>query len=355
MAELQASVMRQALQQLEDHLTCPICFNSFSKPRLLNCAHVFCEECIQRMVKPVRQGRSLVSCPCCCKETPLPQGGVASLQQAFYVNSLAEIQGTLEKVGESEAEDPIPSAPYREDLIPSVLVSLCSVHDKELEFYCETCSIVICSHCTVNQHRGHQFELKDDKVATCREELLTDLKPVNDQLFHLGKVLEGLDDDSRLIVEQRSSLEAKMNVIMDSSFKELRSKKANLINEVYFNAQGKLQKILAMKKKILDAQGELKDCTSLCDKELMTKDQIDVAKAKITACIEKMAKLELHQTSDLDIFLHLTQAVGKSDENLKIYATGMGLTAAQVGNFFLAAYCEFYRAHIMISCMCSMC
>lgn len=329
MASQAVSLTKQALQQLEDHLTCSICFDSFKKPRLLNCAHVFCQECIQRLVKPVRRGRSSVTCPFCSKDTALPQGGVVSLQEAFYVNSLAEIQGTLEKVGEPELEEePVPSAPYREDLMPSVPLNLCSIHGKELEFYCETCSVVICAHCTVKQHRDHQFELKDDKVSESRGELLTQLEPMNMQLLQLQKVLDG---ESRLIVDQRSSLEAKINVMIENSLQEMRSKKASLINEVYRNAQEKLQKMLAVKKKILNMQGELKGCAGLCDEELLAKDPVDAIKTKMTACIQEVAELKLKlETSDP--FIDLTEAVGQSDENFKIYATGMELTTAQVGN-----------------------
>lgn len=315
MAELKTvSLTKQALQQLEDHLTCSICFNSFYKPKLLDCAHVFCQECLQRLVKPVRRGRSSVTCPFCSRETALPQGGVVSLQEAFYVNSLAEIQGTLEKVGEAEIEeDAVPSAPYRENLMPMVPLDLCSIHWKELEFYCETCSVVICAHCTVKQHRDHQFELKDDKVS----ELFTHLEPMNKQLLELQKVLDG---QSRQIVDQRSSLEAKVNVMIENSLQEVRSKKANLINEVYRSAQEKLQKMSAMKKEVLNMQGELK--------ELVAKDQVDAIKAKITTCILEVAELKL-ETSDF--FIDLTEAVGQSDENFKIYATGVELTISQVG------------------------
>ena len=312
------SLTKRALQQLEDHVTCSICFNPYNKPRLLNCAHVFCQECIQRLVKPVRRGRSLVACPFCSKETVLPQGGVVSLQEAFYVNSLAEIRGTLEKV-EAEQEEPVPSAPYWEEM-SSVPISLCSVHQKELEFYCETCSVVICAHCTVKQHRDHQFELKDDKVSESRRELLTHLEP---QLLQFHKMIDG---ESRLIVDQRSSLEAKISMMFENSLHEIKSKKANLINEVYRSTQEKLQKMVATKKTILHVQGELKYYASL---ELTAMDHVDVIKAKIADCSQKVAELKL-ETSDVNHFIDVIEAVGQGDENYKIFPIAMEIATAQV-------------------------
>jgi hypothetical protein len=263
------------------------------------------------LVKPVRGGRSSVTCPVCSKETALPQGGVVSLQEAFYVSSLAEIQGTLEKVTEKE-KDPIPSAPYREDLMPSVPLHLCSIHRKELDFYCETCGIVICAHCIVicahcivKQHRNHEYKLKDDEVSENREELLIELEPTSKELLRV------LNDESRLIVDLRSSLEAKINVVIENSLQEMRSKKASLINEVYRNAREMLQKRSAMKKHV---QGEL---ASLRDQELLTKDQVDATKTKMTACIQEVAESKI-ETADL-----------LADEDSRICVE---FTTAQVGN-----------------------
>ena len=318
MADLQAvSLTKQALQQLEDHLTCSICFNPYDKPKLLNCAHIFCQECIQRLAKPVHRGVSSVTCPFCSKETALPQGGVVSLQEAFYLNSLTEIQGTLEKVGGTELEDPIPSAPFREDL------NFCSEHQKELDMYCETCSIVICAHCTVKQHRDHQFELKDEKVSKSRDELLAHFEPMNEQLLKLKKEI---DDQSRQILDQRSSLETQIYVMTEDSLREMRYKKAKLIDEVYCNAKKKLQRVLDVKEKILSMQGELNSYTS---QELLAKGQVDATKVKMTACIQKVAELDL-KTSDLSI--DLSEMIGRSNEDPIIYATGMELTTAQVSH-----------------------
>lgn len=321
MAEV--SVTRQALQQLEDQLTCPVCFNVFKKARLLSCAHEFCQDCIQRLVRP---GTSVVTCPCCCKETVLPQGGVTALQQAFRINGLTEIQSTLEKV---EEVDPVPSAPFIRDPVSSVPVDLCPMHSRELEFYCETCSIVICAYCTVKQHHAHQYRPKQDGVASSME--------VQEELLQLQRKLNELNHCSERIVEQRLSLEAKVDLVMESSLKELKSRKASLINELYSSAQEKLTKIAAMKKPILNMQDELNGCTRV---HQLTSAEMEDTKAKIVACVEKMSQLKLDQTHEQDLFINLTQDIGQEKENFRIYATGLGLTTAQVSSYNMEAYVQ---------------
>ena len=49
MAELQ-TVAKQALKKLEDQLTCAICLDTFKDPKLLQCFHVYCKDCLQQLV-----------------------------------------------------------------------------------------------------------------------------------------------------------------------------------------------------------------------------------------------------------------------------------------------------------------
>ena len=55
MAESQV-VAKQALKKLEDQLTCAICLDTFKDPKLLQCFHVYCRDCLQRLVVTDTQG-----------------------------------------------------------------------------------------------------------------------------------------------------------------------------------------------------------------------------------------------------------------------------------------------------------
>ena len=56
------TINEQALRKLEDQLTCGICLDSYTEPKLLQCFHVFCKQCLERLVVRDRQGLSL-HCP----------------------------------------------------------------------------------------------------------------------------------------------------------------------------------------------------------------------------------------------------------------------------------------------------
>ena len=102
MAESHA-VAKQAIKKLEDQLTCAICLDAFKDPKLLQCFHIYCKECLERLIVQDQQGRVSVTCPTCQRSTLLPPlSTVADLQAAFHIHHLFDIRDALEKIKEPE-------------------------------------------------------------------------------------------------------------------------------------------------------------------------------------------------------------------------------------------------------------
>ena len=128
------TVTEQALRKLEDQLTCGICLDSYTEPKLLQCFHVFCKQCLERLVVHDHQGLSL-HCPSCHRSTLLPLTGVLGLQTAFYLN-LFEVRDAIEKVKE-------PHKTQCEKCKKRVATS-----------FCRNCGHFICALCTQIHRSG---------------------------------------------------------------------------------------------------------------------------------------------------------------------------------------------------------
>ena len=298
-----AMLSKEALRKLEDQLTCGICLDSYTEPKLLQCFHVFCKECLERLVVHDHQGLSL-HCPSCRRSTLLPPTGVSGLQTAFYLNNLFEVRDAIEKVKQPQktqcekckkrvatsfcrncgqficarctethqeweefsSHEVITLAQLEGDVAqlvpPKKKVMFCSKHPtKELDLYCETCEELVCRDCTVRIHRDHHYDLVTDAFKKHKDVLVTSLQPVERQLDTVIKSLQQLDTQCQQITDQREVLVANIHKTIRQLQEALEVRKTELI--------GQLDQITQRKLKTLAAQG----------------DQIELVQAQLSSCL----------------------------------------------------------------------
>ncbi|XP_033640223.1 tripartite motif-containing protein 3-like [Asterias rubens] len=154
----------------QDHLECPICSGRFKQPKLLECSHSFCLECLQQL-RQNSPSTTRLSCPVCRKETLLKENSIDGLKTDFKTISLIEAIETKETQLKQQQEKQVPSQEF---------VSKCSKHTgKDLILYCETCKKLICTTCIAKDHRMHPvIELNEasDKSKQHASELLAEVR-----------------------------------------------------------------------------------------------------------------------------------------------------------------------------------
>ncbi|XP_071334270.1 tripartite motif-containing 13 isoform X2 [Trachinotus anak] len=138
MAWKQGKKIKDAMEQLEEELTCAICCGLFEDPRVLLCSHSFCKKCLEGLLEGNRGPafRTPFKCPTCRKETP--HNGASSLQVNY------SLRGIVEKYSKIR-------------VMPKM--SACKQHcDQPLNIFCATDSKLICGFCaTTDDHKGHRF------------------------------------------------------------------------------------------------------------------------------------------------------------------------------------------------------
>ena len=63
---------------------------------------------------------------------------------------------------------------------------MCREHNNELLFYCETCDQLVCMHCTVKDHNGHNHDTVKKIVGKHRQELKKITAPVEEMIRGLS-------------------------------------------------------------------------------------------------------------------------------------------------------------------------
>ena len=294
-----------ALEKLESQLECSICLDTFKQPKLLPCFHVFCKSpCLEKLVS--KDGHSL-TCPTCRHIVPLSEKGVAGLQSDFHIDRLFEIRDAFSKAADSEpsetqcdsCEDGNATG-YCQDcadllcdecqaahkkmrklkghnlltleeyhtqsinLIPPKKVTPnCPKHpENALKIYCETCSRLICTDCTIRLHRDHNYDLLVDVFPKHREEILSSLKPVKKKLDTVQEALKAFDTRAKDINDRRATLEAHIHKEIDHLYQLLDQRRAQLINELDMLTQQKLKSLAAQR------------------------DQVEITQVKLTSCLE---------------------------------------------------------------------
>ena len=329
MAESQ-SVAKQALKKLEDQLTCAICLDAFKDPKLLQCFHVYCKDCLQRLVIQDRQGQLSLRCPTCRQSTLLPPAtSVSDLQPAFHIHHLFEIQDALEKVKEPQkvmcgkckkakqaatsycrdcgeficamcttihsnwddfarhevvALEQLESKMKELDALKKVTF-YCSLHKgKELEIYCETCEELICHNCTVTKHcrPEHKYSLVDDTFEQHKTKIVTSLEPIEKQVSIVNKALEELDKESAEVDDQRGTIKTEIARLFQQIYDVLEARKADLDSQVDQLANQKLKSLAAQKDEVETVQTQLDSCLSFVRESLRTGSQGEVMKMKKT-------------------------------------------------------------------------
>ena len=246
----------EQMKKVTGHLTCPICYELYKKPKYLPCYHSYCEECLVKLAV-----QSNITCPECRKTSVVPNGGVKQLPNNFFINRLLDEVALKRKVeGEEEVKCdlcvrgdavevlcldcgaflcsrcfdnhkyskeyqnhnmmPLNELRSKKEGItikPKSKFALCQEHELELNFYCETCDQLVCQYCIMKDHLKHDHDTVKKMAIKQRKELDKIMEPVE-------KMIEGLSVARKKASNMRDKIGAQADEIdkeIDGYYEEL--------------------------------------------------------------------------------------------------------------------------------------
>ena len=268
---------KEALDKLEEQITCSVCLDTFTDPKQLQCHHVYCRGCLVKLVERDEQGQLVLSCPNCRKITPVPANGVRGLQPAFQTNNLLEIQDSLKKALIQEETD---GASGETPPGPDKVISYCAEHNDELiKLYCKDCNVFTCYQCCIDggKHQHHNYKTLD----SYRNDILSSLQPVNEQLTTTSDASKEIDTQHSEISDQSKDIDAHIDRIIGELHEILDTRKTELKAQLCHLTEYKLDSLKSQKEQIMKTHAQLEQCKSdIHEKLQQLKDDREVVAMK---------------------------------------------------------------------------
>ena len=315
-------LVKMSLEDLEKEVTCAVCQEHYTDPKILPCLHYYCKQCIFRLA--LRTGKNEpFSCPECRKDTTLPEGGVEELKSAFFINRLKSIYANHKKAfskqahceictnSEASAEafchqcdrfackscvhmhsvmkaafdshkivsiDQLQKIKAEEFVFKNSTPTKCRVHGKSLKIYCFDCNKLICRDCTIKDHKDHDIEFNNVAADNKKKELMESLKPLREVEDSLSQALEEVSNTEYEVEVQGDTVANTIKTSFEELHTILETRKQQLLEEAKRRVREKMEKLKGQEKNLSIASAEVRSvidyteqCVRLCsDDEVMS-------------------------------------------------------------------------------------
>ncbi|XP_068738555.1 E3 ubiquitin-protein ligase TRIM71-like [Montipora capricornis] len=269
------------LDNIHEHVCCPVCMTRFTNPKQLPCLHSFCLHCLQRIQQASRIVDS-ISCPECRRDFRIPgNGDLNAFPTNFRVNSLLDALpvtecntfgikcGNCEKTsGESaycftccsywcgnclplhnglrsnKEHHVLALKDFRDEDFETILKqpTLCGKHEnKELEFYCQVCKIAICNACALTDHDGHAKIVLEDAAKERKSRVNAAIESKKRRAQEKMTRIAKIDDNCISIQERAARVKSDAQQFADSFIAAIEAQKNQIFDEVENDVREALQ------------------------------------------------------------------------------------------------------------------
>ena len=320
------------MKKVTGHLSCPICYELYKKPKYLPCYHSYCEECLVKLVV-----QSNITCPECRKTSVVPSGGVKQLPNNFFINRLLDEVALKRKVeGEEEAKCdlcvrgdvvevlcldcgaflcgrcfdnhkyskeyqnhnmmPLNEVRSKKEGItikPKSKFAVCSKHELELNFYCETCDQLVCHYCIMKDHLKHDHDTVKEMATKHRKELDKIMEPVEKMIEGLSVARKKVSNTRDKIGAQADEMDKEIDRYYEELHRRLQQQRGELKKELHEACRQKKKEVTLQLEQMEYNQAELESIKELngamkngSDQEalLMKKQVVDDVKRISDSC-----------------------------------------------------------------------
>ena len=157
-----------------NQLNCSLCLQKYKSPRILPCLHTYCKVCLEEIQHEGEDGASLICCPECVEEHPLPSNGVNGLPPNIYLQGMLDLSiknGVFDLSFQKQHRERVSRGSLEES---AMRCDICQTDDIISISHCSVCQYDMCPSCDFSHQRDTQH-LTQPKIKA--QSLLSSKQP----------------------------------------------------------------------------------------------------------------------------------------------------------------------------------
>ena len=343
-------------------MTCGVCSKPYNDPRILSCLHSFCLQCLHHEIEK-SGSQQMFQCPICEQNTSIPVGGASVLPQNLHLGFEVEVAAYMSKM---TSNSDVACDQCAEGSSDPAVVFCCACHhflcafclehhkrnriwskhkivgldqegarqlhttmkprdhycsqpnheDNDWNFYCDTCSLLVCPHCTILSHKSHSVKEISTVAKTHQMEMtgaLEDAKEV------VTKLTGAIDENKRMIeqveISKRNAFLA-INQAFEILQQTLEERKKTLLSELEAISLSKTTALTLQKEQFEKMVGDIGHYTDMASQILQTHTDHEIVALGGLIPTELQATLKRVQTISLTPNQHSNISVSVKTDDL---------------------------------------
>ena len=291
------------LDNLNEDLSCKICYEIYKKPKQLPCLHSFCVACLNRLAE-TRAVNGKIQCPLCKKEVDVPESGTfENFPSSFYINSLLDILAIKEcgatRVTCGNCDKPNEQSSYCfdcskfwcgeclnaghnilkenkehrvtaltdfqvqdfEDVLKRPTICKKEHHDEVLRYYCNTCEEAACVVCVNVGHGGHEIEVLEAVTGNEKAKIRAEVERAKARIEQFTEDIKIADVDWLQAKENVEAVKREVNSSAEEMIRIIREEQRRLITEAENTKKVEQDRLTANKEKIRNQVKKIESAT----------------------------------------------------------------------------------------------
>ena len=284
--------VRTLLDNLNDDLSCKICYEVYKEPKQLPCLHSFCVACLNRLAE-TRAVSGKIQCPLCKREIDVPESGTfGNFPVSFYINSLLDVLAIKEcgatrvtcgncdkqsekisycfdcskfwcgeclnahKILKDNKEHRVTAlkdfqAQDFEDVLKRPAICKKENHESNvLKYYCNTCEEAACQVCLNLKHGGHEIKHLEAVTGDEKAKILAQVEWAKTQILQLTEDIAIAEADWFHAQENVEAVKRDVNNFAEEMILVIREEQRRLITEAENTKKAEQDRLAANKEKI---------------------------------------------------------------------------------------------------------